>query len=144
MQHCVIFNALKEYCIPKEEEELYLQHICICVEQIPKMGSTPETLWILNAFKEWQRSRNETAKYSPDISPIFVDIDDMTKDELNYSISRFICEATTVDGSEYPSETIHSFVICLQLYLDTIGRNYKFLNDDAFSQIKNTGQCDEN
>ena len=38
MQHCVIFNALKEYCIPKEEEELYLQHVCICVEQIPKMG----------------------------------------------------------------------------------------------------------
>jgi hypothetical protein len=45
-----------------------------------------------------------------------------------------ICEATKVDGSE----TIHSFVICLQLYLDTIRRNYKFLNDDAFSQIKNT------
>jgi hypothetical protein len=39
--------------------------------------------WAVNAFKEWQRSRNETAKYSPDICPIFVDIDDMTKDELN-------------------------------------------------------------
>ena len=65
--------------------------------------------WAVNAFKEWQQT--ETAKYSPDISPIVVDIDDMTKDELNYSISRLICEATKVDGSEYPSETIHSFVI---------------------------------
>lgn len=96
--------------------------------------------WAVNTFKQWQRSRNETAKKSPDISPILVDLDDMTKDELNYSISRFLCEVRKIDGSEYvyPSETMHGFVITLQLYLDTIGKSYKFLSDEAFSQIKNT------
>ena len=94
--------------------------------------------WAVNTFKEWQSYRNEMSTNRADISPILVDIDQMTKDELNYTVSRFICEAKKVDGSEYPSETMYSFVICLQLYMDTLGRNYKFLLDDEFSQIRNT------
>jgi hypothetical protein len=73
-----------------------------------------------------------------DICPILVDIDQMTKDELNYTVSHFICEAKNVDGFEYPPETMYSCVTCLLLYMDTLGHNYKFLLDDKFLQIRNT------
>ena len=66
--------------------------------------------WAVNTFKEWQKYRNEMSTNRADISPILVDIDHMTKDELNYTVSRFICEAKKVDGSEYPPETMYSLL----------------------------------
>ncbi|XP_021345205.1 uncharacterized protein LOC110445118 [Mizuhopecten yessoensis] len=86
--------------------------------------------WAVNTFKEWQDNRNRIAK-NMDISPILVNLEEMTKDELNFSISK-------VDGSDYPSETMYSFVICIQLYLDTLDKRYKFLTDEGFLQIRNT------
>ncbi|XP_046544501.1 zinc finger MYM-type protein 3-like [Haliotis rubra] len=93
--------------------------------------------WAVKTFKEWQHNRNRLADQR-NISPILVDIEDMTCDELNYSISRFICEVKKVDGCEYPPDTLYSFVICLQLYMDTLDRCFKLLSDDSFSQIRNT------
>ncbi|CAC5423576.1 unnamed protein product [Mytilus coruscus] len=72
------------------------------------------------------------------LSPIRVDLAEMSLDELNYSISRFICEVRKTDGTEYPPDTLYSLVICLQLYMDTLGYNHKFLSYSSFIQIKNS------
>ena len=44
--------------------------------------------WAKSLFDDWLASRNKKAVDSPDlrISPIMVKLDDMTIDELNYSI----------------------------------------------------------
>lgn len=66
-------------------------------------------------FKDWQKTRSQISKNRVDISPILVDHESMTNDELNYTVSRFLCETKKVDGSDYPSDTMYRFVICLQL-----------------------------
>jgi integrase len=65
-------------------------------------------------------------------------LENMTKDELNYSISRFICEVKKKNGDDYPGETLHELVISLQLHFDLKGKPLKFLNDPDFMQLKNT------
>lgn len=59
-------------------------------------------------------------------------------DELNFCISRFITECRKQDGAEYPTETLYSIVICLQLFFEKLGHQYKFLRDSEFIQIRNT------
>ncbi|CAC5370979.1 unnamed protein product [Mytilus coruscus] len=95
--------------------------------------------WATTLFKQWKSTRNIRAN-DPNVglSPIRVDLTEMSLDELNYSISRFICEVCKTDGTEYPPDTLYSLVICLQLYMDTLGYNHKFLSDSSFIQIKNS------
>ncbi|CAC5393031.1 unnamed protein product [Mytilus coruscus] len=95
--------------------------------------------WATTLFKQWKSTRNIRAN-DPNVglSQIRVDLAEMSLDELNYSISRFICEVRKTDGTEYPSYTFYSLVICLQLYMDTLGYNHIFLSDSSFIQIKNS------
>ena len=62
----------------------------------------------------------------------------MTKDELKYSISRFICEIKKQNGEDYPGDTLHELVICLQLHFELQGTSYKLLSDPLFLELKNT------
>ncbi|CAC5393007.1 unnamed protein product [Mytilus coruscus] len=95
--------------------------------------------WAKTLFKQWKSTRNIRANdANVGLSPIRVDLAEMSLDELNYSISRFICEVRKTDGTEYPPDTLYSLVICLQLYMDTLGYNHKFLSDSSFIQIKNS------
>ncbi len=65
-------------------------------------------------------------------------LEDMSVDELNFSISRFICEVKKCDGTDFPSSTLHGLIIALQIHLDSIGKKYKLLSDGVFQQIRNT------
>ena len=62
----------------------------------------------------------------------------MTVDEINYSLSRFICEVRKVDGSEYPADTLYSIIISIQLHLEKCNLKYKLLCDTEFQQIHHT------
>ncbi|CAC5388526.1 unnamed protein product [Mytilus coruscus] len=95
--------------------------------------------WATTLFKQWKSTRNIRAN-DPNVglSPIRVDLAEMSLDKLNYSISRFICKVRKTDGTEYPPDTFYSLIICLQLYMDTLGYNHKFLSDSSFIQIKNS------
>jgi hypothetical protein len=67
-----------------------------------------------------------------------VELENMTKDELNYSISRFLCEVKKQNGDHYPGKTLHELVICIQLYFELKGVSNKFLQDSAFLELRNT------
>jgi hypothetical protein len=96
--------------------------------------------WAIDLFRGWQLQRNEKAIANPamNISPIYVTLEEMTKDEINYSVSRFICEVKKMNGEEYPGETLHELVICIQLHFDLKGKPLKFLSDPHYLQVKNT------
>ena len=95
---------------------------------------------MLKLFSEWRDQRNGRANTHPaeNISPIYVPLDEMTKDEINYSVSRFLCEIRKVNKADYPGDTLHEMVICLQLYFEQIGKPYKLLQDPHFIQLRNT------
>ena len=96
--------------------------------------------WAKNLFDEWLNDRNEHARECKEsnISVIAVPLEEMTKDELNYSISRFIVEIRKKNGDEYPGETLYELVLAVQQYLQNLGHNHKFLLDEWYSQIRNT------
>ncbi|XP_038068807.1 zinc finger MYM-type protein 2-like isoform X3 [Patiria miniata] len=96
--------------------------------------------WAVDLFRDWQMCRNQKAvsDVSLNISPINVDLNFMTKDEVNYSLARFICEVKKKNGDDYPGETLHELVISIQLYFDLRGKSYKFLSDPDFLQLRNT------
>ena len=62
----------------------------------------------------------------------------MTKEELNYTISRFLCEVKKADGEDYPGSTLYELVIMLQLHLKQHDRNFRLLDEQKFVQLQNT------
>ena len=62
----------------------------------------------------------------------------MTKDDLCFALSRFIHEVRKQNGDNYPSETLYELIISIQLYLASHGKEYRFLQDEAFVSLKNT------
>ncbi|XP_052097319.1 zinc finger MYM-type protein 3-like [Mytilus californianus] len=96
--------------------------------------------WAYNLFNTWKTQRNAiaVADLSLNISIISPDLEVMTKDELCFALSRFICEIKKENGEEYPGQTLYEILINIQLYLEGKGKYFKFLNEDCFIQIKNT------
>ena len=96
--------------------------------------------WAKNLFDEWLNDLNEHARECKEsnISVIAVPLGEMTKDELNYSISRFIVEIRKKNGDKYPGETLYELVVAVQQYLHNLGHNHKFIMDEWYSQIRNT------
>ena len=74
--------------------------------------------WAKTLFTDWMSDRNMLAFTYPnlEISVISVKLD-MTKEELNHSISRFLVEVRKQNGQEYPGATLYELVIGIQLYL---------------------------
>ncbi|CAG2228172.1 unnamed protein product [Mytilus edulis] len=70
----------------------------------------------INVFRKWQLERNELAKRDENISCIAPDIEEMTKDELCYSLSRFICEVIKENGEDYPGQTLYEILINIQMH----------------------------
>ena len=59
-----------------------------------------------------------------------------TKEEINYSLCRFVCEVRKQDGTEYPSKTTYEIITSLQKYLEMKGVYVKFLDDVVFKESK--------
>ena len=101
-------------------------------------ASTEEKIqWAVNLFKEWKDARNKAAP-SLKLSPILVELSEMTKDEINYTVSRFIMEICKKNGEKYPGCSLKQIVLCLQFYLNKFGVNWKLLADPDFMQLRNT------
>ena len=65
----------------------------------------------------------------------------MTKDELCYSLGRFVTDVKKQNGEDNPGSTLHELIISLQLALDVdYCKVFKFLDDDDLVQPRNTSQ----
>ena len=62
----------------------------------------------------------------------------MTKDEINYALSHFICEVCKGDGSKYPGPTTFGMVTSLQKYLEMNCVYHKLLTDKYFKALQLT------
>ena len=61
----------------------------------------------------------------------------MLAHELNDSISLFVFEVKTQDGTGYPGNSLHGLVCAIQRYLKSqCGKNFRFFNDDFFSKLR--------
>ena len=66
------------------------------------------------------------------------DIMDMPDLEVCYALKRFIVEVRKKNGNVYPAETLYELVICLQMYVNSCGRNVHFLDDNEFIEVRHS------
>ena len=93
--------------------------------------------WAYHIYRAWQINRNIKALGDPTLRHIG-DLVDLSDEDMNFAICRFVLEIRKKSGEIYPAETLHEIIICLQLYLMTKGRQVKILDDVKFAQIRNT------
>ena len=88
-------------------------------------------------YSDWVKERNERYRRSSEVQQITKPITDMTNNELNYILKRFVLEVKKKTGDDYPAETLYELVVSLQLYLYLNGKSVKFLDDSDFDQLRN-------
>ena len=93
--------------------------------------------WATKMYREWRIFRNDNSE----LQKINCDLDNVStisKSSLIEGICKFITEVKKLDGSEFSAHTLYDIVICLQFHLETLGYNYRLLNQDQFSEIRFT------
>ena len=75
--------------------------------------------WVLNIFEEWRETRNEAVlKVENSGEPVLNQrIDEMSDEDLDFFLGRFVAEVRKEDGQEYPGKTIYEMICSLQCYL---------------------------
>ena len=91
-------------------------------------------------FRKWLSSRNlfEMKNTDVQLSPILTDLEHMSRDELNYCLSRFVVEVRKQNGQLYPGKTLRELVLRMQFFLEKKGKCYKLLQDEDFVQFQTT------
>jgi len=113
----------------------------MALDRIPK-NTLYKNNWAVNTFTFWQNERNKLALNSSlNISAIHPELEEMTKDELNYALSRFVSEMKKKDGNDYPGQTLYELVMAIQNHLSVKGKCYRFLNDPSFKQLQDSLDC---
>ncbi|XP_070568245.1 zinc finger MYM-type protein 2-like [Ptychodera flava] len=113
----------------------------MAIERIPK-NTLNKNSWAVNTFNFWQNERNKLAlDPSFNISVIHPKLEEMTKDELNFALSRFVSEIKKKDGNDYPGQSLYELVMIIQNHLSVMGKSCQFLNDPTFKQLKDTLDC---
>ena len=93
--------------------------------------------WVRRMYNDWRNFRND----HPNLQSVGADIEDLpnlSKSDFSTSVCKFITEVKKVDGSDFPTRTLYDIVICLQVWLESNGYNWKLVNDDEFQELKYT------
>ena len=59
-------------------------------------------------------------------------VNEFTKEDLCFCMSRFIREIKKIDNTEYPSNTLHEIVLMIQMHLHQNNVFWKLLDDVEF------------
>ena len=89
-------------------------------------------------FADWRDYRNSASSSQ---SPIDCDLEDpttFTPESFSFVMCRFIPEIRKLDGGEFPGKTLYEIVLCVQFHLETLGINWKILDEQSFSSIRYT------
>lgn len=94
-------------------------------------------LWAHRIFSEWKIVRNARNALDPNYKRIG-SVMEMTQEELVDALCPFILEVRKQTGENYPAQTLYEIIVCIQLYMNMYGREWKVIDDPAFRRVKNT------
>ena len=100
------------------------------IQNSKSKNTEKSTKWCMNIFNEWKEQREEEI---PDIL-------DMTDNELNCWLARFISEACKSDGTEYPAKTLYLIACGLLRHMRNNGiydKNFLETKDGRYSYFTN-------
>ena len=94
--------------------------------------------WVLNMFSDWRLYRLKQQSPPAEINRCDLDkIGEFSQDDLNFALSRFICEIKRIDGSDYPPNTLREVIIMVQMYLNENNIFWKLLEHPNFQCLRN-------
>ena len=95
--------------------------------------------WVLNIFEEWRETRNEAVlKVENSGEPVLNHrIAEMSDEDLDFFLARFVAEVRKEDGQEYPGKTIYEMICSLQCYLRFQRKGPLFLIDKKCCKFRN-------
>ena len=100
--------------------------------------SKKKMLWAVNLYDQWRKNRIGMTDASVQIFNADLQFyKNFTKDELCYSLCRFVREVKRLDGNDYPPNTIRELVIMVQMYLHENGVFWKLFDDQQFATLRN-------
>ena len=95
--------------------------------------SKRKILWAVNMYSDWRKYRKQQPMPPREIVSADLDvIGSFTKDDLCFSLSRFVREVKKIDGSDYPPNTIRELVLMIQMHLHENEVYWKLLDDPVF------------
>ena len=95
--------------------------------------------WVLNIFEEWQETINEAVlKVQNSGEPVLNQrIDEMSDEDLDFFLARFVAEVKKEDRQEHPGKTIYEMICSLQCYLRFPRKGSLFLIDKKGCKFRN-------
>ena len=95
--------------------------------------------WVLNVFEEWRETRNEAVlKVENSGEPVLNQrVAQMSDEDLDFFLARFVAEVRKEDGQEYPGKTIYEMIFSLQCYLCFQRKGPLFLIDKKGCKFRN-------
>ena len=97
--------------------------------------SKTKIMWVVNLYSEWRRSRIGLVGCTPQILNANLETFAFSKQDLCYSMSRFIREVKKLDGSDYPPNTVRDLVLMVYLHQNSL--NWKLLDNEEFTDLHN-------
>ena len=95
--------------------------------------------WAVKLYNDWHSMRS--SQIGCDLRIVeadFTDMRTMTKDNLEYSLCRFICEVKKVkDNADFPGRTLYQIMCCIQNFLRKNDVKWKILHGDEFKILEN-------
>ncbi|CAB4023344.1 Hypothetical predicted protein, partial [Paramuricea clavata] len=77
--------------------------------------------WVLRTFEKWRAARNHAVSSnneSYDDEPLVnTSLEEMSDEQLDFFLARFVAEVRKTDGAEYPGRTIYEMISSIQAYL---------------------------
>ena len=105
--------------------------------------------WVLKVFDQWMVERNEAVnKISYSGEPLINEnLDEISDEQLDFVLARFISEVRKEDGQEYPGKTLYEMMSSIQTFLrvkckrnvtliDKTGCKFRSLNSALNFQMK--------
>ena len=102
------------------------------------LQSRKKIRWAVNMYNDWRRKcllepyPAEQIK-NANLNSLF----SFSQGDLEYALARFIREVRKVDMSEYPPNTLREIIIMIQMYLHENNVNWKLLDGNNFSVLRN-------
>ena len=111
------------------------------IEKMAKKQFAPKSkskiMWVVNLYSQWRASRINVVGCPPQIFNVNLDRFVFSKQDLCYSMCRFICEVKKIDGTEYPPNTVRDLVLMIQMYLHENSLFWKLLDNMEFTELRN-------
>ena len=94
--------------------------------------------WAVTMYDQWRVGRMKELLVSLQIRRSDMSfVNDFSKQDLCYAMSRFIREVKKVDNSDFPPNSLREIVIVIQMHLHQKGVYWKLLDDSEFVGLRN-------